>query len=268
MQGRLRSLLLLHVRALASALLVLSFLSSASFAASGTEPAPAGSLEGAPPQFTKFSEAELTRGFLKLAFGSDLRIGRGKRGIRKFDGPIRAVIVPGGRTDRTAEMRRVLEDYARTVPSLQLTVASAGEADVEIRLIDERDFNGALVKAFGPAVAKAFIDRADPQCMTNVKYEPTGEIRRSLSFIIVDRGEKEFRDCAYHELLHAFGLSNHDQSNPWTTLNQNRTVGYLTVYDRALLTILYDRRIEPGMSRKRTRARLPEIIYDLGLAQR
>jgi hypothetical protein len=205
---------------------------------------------------------------MKLAFGSDLRIGARGRGIRKFDRPIRAVVIPGGSTDRSGPMRGVLEDYARAVPTLQLSLAQSGPADVEVRLIDEKDFNAALVEAFGQKVADTFIARTDPQCMTSVKSEPTGEIVHSVTFVIVDKGEGVFRDCAYHELLHAFGLSNHDQSNRWTTLNQNRMVGYLTVYDRDLLTILYDRRIEPGMSKKRVRARLPDIIDDLGLAQR
>jgi len=248
--------------------LAFSICNSPALSASGQEPAPAGSLKDAPPQFTKFSTKELTRGFLKLAFGSDLRVGANSRGIRKFDRPIRAVIVPGGSIDRSAEMRRVLDDYAHAVPTLQLTVASEANADLEVRLIDEKDFKAALVNTFGPAVAKAFVARADPQCMTNVRSEPRGEILRSLTFIIVDKGEDVFRDCAYHELLHAFGLPNHDQRNRWTTLNQNRVVGYLSVYDRDLLTILYDRRIEPGMSRTRASARLPEIIYDLGLAER
>jgi hypothetical protein len=154
------------------------------------------------------------------------------------------------------------------LPTLQLTVASESEADVEVRLIDEKDFNAALAKAFGRNVASKFIARTDPQCMTSVKSEPSGEIVRSVTFVIVDKGDGVFRDCAYHELLHAFGLSNHDQHNRWTTLNQKRVVGYLSVYDRDLLTILYDRRIEPGMSRMRASARLPEIIYDLGLAER
>jgi hypothetical protein len=43
-------------------------------------------------------------------------------------------------------------------------------------------------------------------------------------------------------------------------------VGYLTVYDRALLTLLYDPRIEPGMSAKQARAKLPAVIADRGLA--
>ena len=75
-----------------------------------------------------------------------------------------------------------------------------------------------------------------------------GAIARSVSFIIVDKGDRVFFDCAYHELLHAFGLPNHDQRNPWTTLNQRRMVGYLSVYDHALLTLLYDPRIRPGMT--------------------
>ena len=89
---------------------------------------------------------------------------------------------------------------------------------------------------------------------------------RSVSFIIVDKGDAVFLDCAYHELLHAFGLSNHDQRNPWTTLNQKRMVGYLTVYDRTLLSVLYDRRIEPGMTAAGARAVVPQVIKSLGLA--
>ncbi|MGH6683091.1 MAG: DUF2927 domain-containing protein, partial [Pseudolabrys sp.] len=69
----------------------------------------------------------------------------------------------------------------------------------------------------------------------------------------------------YHELLHAFGLSNHDQRNPWTTLNQKRMVGYLTVYDRALLTLLYDPHITPGMTATHARAALPRLIAAIGL---
>jgi hypothetical protein len=45
-------------------------------------------------------------------------------------------------------------------------------------------------------------------------------------------------------------------------------VGYLTVYDRDLLTILYDPRLKPGMAPAAARRRLPAVIRDLGLAAR
>ncbi|HZD90043.1 MAG TPA: DUF2927 domain-containing protein, partial [Pseudolabrys sp.] len=189
------------------------------------------------------------------------------RGVRRFAHPIRARIVPGGSVERSAEMQRVIADYARAVPDLQLSLTRGrGDADIDVRLIDEKDFRGALREAFGPRVTQAFIARTDPQCMTSVKSDSHGAILHSVSFIIVDQGDDVFLDCAYHELLHAFGLSNHDQSNPWTTLNQNRTVGYLTVYDRDLLTLLYDPRIRPGMSRAQVLRILPRVIRARGLA--
>ncbi len=250
---------------LAGCIVLMSFVTAA-LCASGRQNAPLGSFEGAPPQFTHFTAAELSRGFVALAFGSDLRIGARPLGVRRFDHPIRARVVGGGSVDRTIAMSRVIEEYARAVPALGLGFASsAATPDVEVRLIDEKDFQSALQEAFGPKVARDFVSRTDPQCMTSVKSTADGKIVHSVSFIIVDKGEDVFLDCAYHELLHAFGLSNHDQRNPWTTLNQNRMVGYLTVYDRSLLTLLYDPRIRPGMTARQVRAVLPQIIADKGL---
>ena len=250
-----------------AALVFLILMPTAAFAASGKQPAPAGAFAGAPAEYTKFSAAELTRGFMALAFGSDLRIGARPRGIRRFDQPIRLAVVAGGSIDRSAAMTRVIEEYARKVPNLRLSIVAGNQpADVEVRLIDEKNFKSALQAAFGIQITEAFVERTDPQCMTSVKSSTEGDIVRAVSFVIVDKGDAVFLDCAYHEVLHAFGLSNHDQRNPWTTLNQRRMVGYLSVYDRALLTLLYDPRLTPGMTAAQARARLPRVIQDLGLA--
>jgi len=250
-----------------SALTILLTSAGASFAASNRQAPPQGSIEGAPPQYTRFTAAELTRGFMALAFGSDLRIGARPRGIRRFDHPIVARVYPGGSVDRLEAMQDVVTDYARAVPALKLSLAQETEAaDIEIRLIDEKHFRSAIEEAFGPKVARDFVARTDPQCMTSVKSTVDGDIVRSVSFIIVDKGDQVFFDCAYHEMLHAFGLSNHDQRNPYTTLNQGRMVGYLSVYDRTLLRMLYDSRVTPGMTPVQVRAVLPRVIEDLGLA--
>lgn len=235
-------------------------------AASNRQPAPPDALPGAPPQFTRFTSAELQRGFLALAFGSDLRVGARPRGVRRFDRPVFAKIIAGGSVDRSAAMAGIVEEYARKVPALRLSVAHAAQpAEIELRLIDEKDFKTALRAAFGDDVAATFIRRTDPQCMTSVQSGAGGAIVRAVTFIIVDKGDPVFRDCAYHELLHAFGLSDHDQSNRFTTLNQRRMVGYLSEYDRALLTILYDESVRPGLTREQVRAVLPKVIVRLGL---
>jgi Protein of unknown function (DUF2927) len=253
-------------RSLAAVVILISSLTAA-LAASSKQPAPPGSFQNAPGEYTHFSATELERGFLALAFGSDLRVGARPRGIRRFDHPIRVAVIASGSIDRGEAMRRVLDEYARNVPNLHLSSAPGiTPADMEVRLIDEKNFKSALEDAFGIKTTKAFVARTDPQCMTSVKSNADGAIVRAVSFIIVDKGDDVFLDCAYHELLHAFGLSNHDQRNPWTTLNQNRMVGYLSVYDRALLTLLYDPRIRPGMTAKQARAVLPRVIHDLGLS--
>src|SRR6476619_1891163 len=119
---------------------VLLSITTAALGASGKQSAPPGSFEGAPPQYTRFSVAELSRGFLALAFGSDLRIGARPLGIRRFDRPIRARVIGGGSVDRTIAMSRIIEEYAREVSALGLGFASsAGAPDIEVRLIDEKD---------------------------------------------------------------------------------------------------------------------------------
>ena len=260
------------MKRVSAAFILLMLMAPPVIAASGKQAAPAGSLKGAPPEYTRFTAAELRRGFLALAFGSDLRIGAPPRGIRRFDRPIRAHIIAGGSVARGPAMARIAEEYTGKIANLHLSVTAGAEAaaesvDIEVRLIDEKDFNAALRVAFGAKVARTFIRRTNPQCMTSVKSSPEGDIVRSVVFIIVDKGDDVFRDCAYHELLHAFGLSNHDQRNAWTTLNQKRMVGYLTVYDRALLTLLYDPDMRPGMTRRQVRAALPGAITRLGLAR-
>ena len=237
-------------------------------AASDKEPPPAGAFKGAPAEYTKFATAEIVRGFMALAFGSDMRIGARPKGVRRFDRPVKIYVQNGGSTDRTAQMKRVIAEYAAKIPTLKVSEANATEsADVLVRLIDEKDFASALVQSFGRATARAFVAKTNPQCMTSVRSRTDGVIERAVSFIIVDKGEDVFLDCAYHELLHAFGLSSHDQRNPWTTLNQKRMVGYLTVYDRALLTLLYDPRLPPGTDPAKTRRLLPALIESLHLGQ-
>src|SRR4029078_3358416 len=119
---------------------------------------------------------------------------------------------------------------------------------------------------FATKVGRTYVARTDRHCMTSVKSAADGAIVRSVSFIIVDKGDDVFLDCAHHDLLHAFGLSNHDQRNTWTTLNQKRIVGYLSVYDRSLLTLLYDERIKPGMTARQVSGLLPGLIAERGLA--
>lgn len=240
---------------------VLLIVATAAHAASDLKLAPTGAFTGAPAQYTKFTSQELMRGFLALAFGSDLRLGVKPKGIRRFDRNITTFVSSDASIDRKAAMETIIAEYGAVTPNLKTSPAgNEDDADLVVHLIDEGKFKSALIDAFGARVAETFVRRTDPQCMTSVKSRGDGVILRSVSFVIADQGDNVFLDCAYHEMLHALGLSNHDQSNPWTTLNQRRMVGYLSVYDRTLLTLLYDSGVAPGMSRSEVRRILPAVI--------
>ena len=257
--------------ALTKAIFVCAFglgLIVSAFGASGRRPAPAEAPAGAPAEFTTFTDTELMRGFMALAFGSDMRLGRKSAGIRKFDRSI-SLAIAAGSGPRADRYRSVIEELSSKVAGLNAKViADAERADVLVWLIDEKDFVPAMTSAFGQKVASAFVRKTDPQCMTQTRSEPDGKIDHANIFVIVDQGEDVFLNCAYHETLHAFGLLNHADANPWTALNQNRSVGYLTVYDRLLLTILYDPAVKHGVTKAEIKRVLPGIVRKINAADR
>jgi hypothetical protein len=250
---------------LASCILALTSISEQGMAASDLLPAPVGAPSHAPRQYSRFDEHELTMGFMRLAFGSDMqRLGGGEDRIHKFDHRVRFRISNKGRVDRSDMYKRVLDDFVLRVPRIDASVVDTSTApDVIVRLVDSKDFMPTLVAALGNSTASTFINQTNPRCTTRSRTDENGLILRADIFIVVDQGNATFLDCAYHETLHAFGLMNHADDIPWTTLNQNRSVGYLSVYDRAMLLMLYDPNLRAGMTRSEVQVLLPAIIRGL-----
>ena len=233
-------------------------------AASGMRPPPVGASSGAPREYTTFDGSELTLGFLRLAFGSDMqRLGDSDDRIHKFDHRVRFRISNTGRIDRSEMYKRVLDDFVLDAKIDAAVVDTSTAPDVIVRLIDTKDFVPTLAAALGGSTASTFISQTNPRCTTRSRTDENGLILRADVFIVVDQGKDTFLDCAYHETLHAFGLMNHADDIPWTTLNQNRKVGYLSIYDRAMLQLLYDPRLRAGMRRSEVELLLPAIIRGL-----
>ena len=250
---------------LASCILALTSLSEQGMAASNLRPPPVGALSNAPREYTRFDESELTMGFMRLAFGSDMqRLGGGEDRIHRFDHRVRFRISSSGRVDRTEMYKRVLDDFVLRVPRIDAAVVDTSTPpDVIVRLVDSKDFMPTLAAALGTSTANTFINQTHPRCTTRSRTDQNGLILRADIFIVVDQGNAAFLDCAYHETLHAFGLMNHADDIPWTTLNQKRSVGYLSVYDRAMLQMLYDPKLQAGMTRSEVQVVLPAIIRGL-----
>ena len=82
-------------------------------------------------------------------------------------------------------------------------------------------------------------------------------------FLVADRGDFIFYDCAYEELLQSLGPINDTDKVPWTMFNDEVQMGFFDVYDQYILNILYHPRVRPGMTREQVRALLPEIMPEV-----
>src|SRR5260370_12308197 len=106
---------------------ILAFIaySDQGMAASRMRPAPVGAPSGAPREYTAFDESDLTSGFLRLAFGSDMqRLGESDDRIHKFDHRIAFRISSSGHIARSEMDRRVLDDLLARSPHIDPSCAS------------------------------------------------------------------------------------------------------------------------------------------------
>src|SRR3982075_2101807 len=73
-----------------------------------------------------FTDSEIVDGFLKTAFGAEYRLAGRVDRIRKYDGPVR-VFADGTRTDRKAQLAKIVADIASRVQHLDIAMAETLE---------------------------------------------------------------------------------------------------------------------------------------------
>jgi hypothetical protein len=208
-----------------------------------------------------FTDAEITEGFFKIAFGAEFHDGGSTDRIRKYDGPIRIIVANRGKPDRQRDVVTVVNDIRAHVRHLDLELADdTRNANVLVTLVRDRDLMATIRSMYGRKQAKQIQRLLNPQCLSSFRKDGEFRIQHSDAILAVDVGDFKFYDCAYEELLQALGPINDDRSVPWTMFNDDVQMGFFDVYDQYLLDILYDPRIQAGMTRDQVRALLPEIL--------
>ncbi len=211
-----------------------------------------------------FTDAEIFDGFFKVSFGAEMRLAGRVDGIRKYDAPVRVYVENRARPDRTAQITQVVADIKARVQHLDITVTTDQQsANVVVRLLRERDFLPTLRAAYGRERVRKIEKSLAPQCLSGFRKDAELRIVRSDVFLVADRGDFIFRDCAYEELLQSLGPINDNSSVPWTMFNDDVQMGFFGVYDQYILNILYHPRVRPGMKASQVRALLPEIMPDV-----
>ncbi|MEK9284441.1 MULTISPECIES: DUF2927 domain-containing protein [unclassified Bradyrhizobium] len=210
-----------------------------------------------------FTDGEIVEGFFKTAFGAEYHLAGRVDRIRKFDGPVR-VYAESDRTDRKAQLARIVADIGARVQHLDIAMTDASEAaNVRVKLVRDRDLYRTISSFYGAEKAREIRSSLDPQCLSGFRKNDNFEIEHSDVILTVDNGDFVFLDCAYEELLQSLGPINDTTSVPWTMFNDNVSMGYFDVYDQYILNLLYDPRIRPGMTVQEVRALLPDVLADV-----
>src|SRR3954454_3494168 len=210
-----------------------------------------------------FTDSEIVEGFLKTAFGAEYHLAGRVDRIRKYRRPVR-VFADGNRSDRKAQLAKVVADIGRRVQHLDIAMADTGDdANVLVKLVRDRDLYRTISTFYGSERASEIKTSLDPQCLSGFRKNENYEIEHSDVILTVDNGDFTFLDCAYEELLQSLGPINDTSSVPWTMFNDNVSMGFFDVYDQYILNVLYDPRIKPGMSVAEVKGLLPEVLADV-----
>jgi hypothetical protein len=211
-----------------------------------------------------FTDAQIFDGFFRTAFGAELRFAGNSDRIRKYHVPIRVYVDNRATPDRTAQVADVVADIKNRVANLDIAMtADRAAANVEVKLLRERDFYPTLRKMYGSARSKKIQKSLDPQCLSGFRKNAQFRIEHSDVFLVADAGDFIFYDCVYEELLQSLGPINDTDKVPWTMFNDDVQMGFFDVYDQYILNILYHPRVQAGMTAKDVRALLPEIMPEV-----
>jgi hypothetical protein len=198
---------------------------------------------------TSFTDAEIMDGFFKLAFRAELQLDGNTERIRKFDEPVRVVVV--GKPARRADIAAIIADIRARVAHLDIAlVGDLRSANFVVMLVPKPDFKRTVRSLYGRERAKQIQGRLAPQCLSGIGKDERYRIRRAEVLLPADAEDFTFYDCAYEEILQGLGIINDDASVPWTMFNDDVQMGFFDVYDQYLLNILYDPRVRPGMTRE------------------
>ncbi|MGH6767991.1 MAG: DUF2927 domain-containing protein [Xanthobacteraceae bacterium] len=211
-------------------------------------------------QRTAFTDKEIIDGFLKIAFGAELRVGGATDRIRKYVGPVRVYIDSRARPDRRAQVAAVIADIRARVQHLDIAVTTErGRTNVEAILVRDRDLIPTIAAIYGSERARQIERSLQPQCLSSLAKDELFRIIRSRVILVVDAGQSVFLDCAYEEILQSLGLTN-DTDIPWTMFNDDVRMGFFGIYDQFIVNILYHPNIRPGMTAAEVVAQMPQVL--------
>lgn len=217
---------------------------------------------------TPYGAGDLTENFIRIALFDEYEQRNGRfiarptpSFLRRWEGPVRLSLVFGPSTDGatrdevTAEVARYAARLARVTGHDIRLADSGGNFTVLYMTVDELAQSGGQVTQVLPGIDRTI--RRDitglPPSITCVVYSYAsparrGTLTRALAVIRAEHPKRLRQSCIHEEIAQGLGLVNDSPQARPSIFNDDEEFGLLTSHDEALLGMLYDRRLRPGMT--------------------
>lgn len=206
-----------------------------------------------------FSDDELMDGFQKTVFGVEYGSAAAGSAVKKFDGAVRLRVINLADKDRQREIAGFVTRLPRLVRGLDIRMARPGEnPNFTVYVVDRADY----VDTVRSDVLGSTHGAAPGQCLVRV-YPGSLGIVRSTAVIVSDEGDSLFRRCMVEEILQGLGPMNDNAALYASVFNDRSRHDRFMPFDRAVVSMLYDRRIRPGMTRSEVGSVLPRVLADV-----
>ncbi|HLS59489.1 MAG TPA: DUF2927 domain-containing protein [Paracoccaceae bacterium] len=196
--------------------------------------------------------------------------------LRRWERPVRVGLLFGESIPEAVKAadRAYVENFTSRLAELtglDMTMAGADDTNFLVLFLNreeqERFADRAALRlpGFEPSVMRAI--RATPIdtfCTAYAFSEPEDPDRYAAVLVLVKAEHPELtrHSCIEEEMAQAMGLPNdYDGARP-SLFNDSLEFAFLTTHDEVLLRMLYDPRLEPGMTAAEARPLLPAIAED------
>jgi hypothetical protein len=214
----------------------------------------------------------------------------GARTLRRWQGPVRWAVY--ATPAEQARVRPLVHDLAGRLagltgldirPAAAVPRAGAPPANLQVWIVPDRvegppwsfppeapetDGAGRFIRARIADFMRTWYGAAASPCAAqffNVE-RPAADAGTILGALVLVRAGLPgalLRSCIEEEVTQAMGLPNDDAAIRPSIFNDGKEFGVLTAHDELLLRVLYDRRLEPGMTPAAAMPTVRRVIADL-----
>lgn len=230
-----------------------------------------------------FDPTLIMRDFVEAAFlseyGGGLTSGAGRRHAKpllRWEEPVRIRVLFGAavpEAQRATDRARIRDTAARLHRASGHPVTMAPDAaNLHVLVVTEKERRGltAQLSALVPGVHRSTVEtvaRMRPSHLCMVIAEPHADRRRgyarAIAIVRAEHTERMRAACIEEELAQAMGLSNDCVEATPSIFNDDMGYAVLTRRDEILLEMLYDRRLQSGMTLEEARPIVTALAHHL-----